>query len=79
MDNLQLVAIFKLNGLPVCPWDNLQIQFNSDAVRLHTQILDQGSEREAIRKFALFAIDLEFHDWTSTFWFSALSLMDDIS
>ena len=72
MDDLQLVSILEMDVLPARSRNNLQVQFNSDAVRLHTQMLDQGSEREAIRKVALVAVDLEFHDWINTFLFAAV-------
>ena len=47
--------------LPVRSRNNLQVQFNGDAVRLHAQMLDQSGQSEAVRKIALLAIDVKFH------------------
>ena len=74
MNDFQFVAIFKYRGLPLGAGDDFQIQLHGHAVGLHAELCDQSSYGKAVRKFALFAIDVESHEKAIGFWPLALSL-----
>ncbi len=61
MYDLQFVAVFEARRRPIRAGNNLQIQFHRYAIGFHAQMVDQGRDRQAIRKIALFSVDLQFH------------------
>jgi hypothetical protein len=42
--------------------NDFQVQLHGDPVRFHTELCDQRGNTKVIRKFALFAIDVEEHN-----------------
>jgi len=61
MDNLKLVAILERRRFPLASRNNFQVQLHGYAVRLHAKLRDQRSHGQAVRKVALFAVDVEEH------------------
>ena len=55
------VAIFERGCLPLGAGNDFQVQLHGNAVRLHAKLADQRSHGQAVRKVALFAVDVEEH------------------
>jgi hypothetical protein len=60
--NLQLVSVFELSLRPLIARDDLKIQFYGDTIGLHSQQLNQTGESEAVREFALVAVEVDLHE-----------------
>ncbi len=61
MDNLQAVAFRKVGFAPLFTWDNRAIQFDSDTVLLHSELLKQSGKRKREVEAASFPVDHELH------------------
>ena len=62
MDDLEAVAFGEQRGGPAVAGDNVAVEFDGNAVRLHAELFDQGGEGEPVGgKLALFAIDEQTH------------------
>lgn len=62
MDDLEAVAFGEKRGGPAVAGDNVAVEFDGNAVRLHAEFLDQGGQGEPVGgKLALFAIDEQTH------------------
>ena len=61
MHDLKLVISFERYGFPVRARDNLEIQLDGNAVRLHAEMGNKSSNGQAVREVARFAIDVEKH------------------
>ena len=71
MNDFQFVAIFKDSGFPLGAGDDFQIQLHGHAVGLHAKLCDQRGNSKAVRKVALFTVDVEGHEscWLLAFGF----------
>jgi hypothetical protein len=62
MDDLEAVAFGEKRGGPAVAGDNVAVEFDGNAVRLHPELFDQGGQGEpAGGKLPLFAIDEDTH------------------
>src|SRR5437899_3427949 len=61
MHDLELVAIMEFSRWPIRSRHDLQVQLHGNAVRLHSQSLDQGRHVEAVGEFLPFAVHLKEH------------------
>jgi hypothetical protein len=62
MDDLEAVAFGEKRGGPAVAGDNVAVEFDGNAVRLHAELFDQGRQGEAVGgKLPLFAIDQQTH------------------
>ncbi len=62
MDDLEAVAFAEERGGPAVAGDNVAVEFDGNAVRLHAELFDQGGQGEAVGgKLPLFAIDEQTH------------------
>jgi len=62
MDDLEAVAFAEKRGGPAVAGDNVAVEFDGNAVRLHPELFDQGGQSEAVGgKLPLFAIDKQTH------------------
>jgi len=62
MDDLEAVILGEKRGGPAVAGDNVAVEFDGNAVRLHAELFDQGGQGELVAgKLALFAIDEQTH------------------
>jgi hypothetical protein len=62
VDDLETVAFGEKRGGPAVAGDNVAVEFDGNAVRLHAELFDQGGQGELVAgKLALFAIDEQTH------------------
>ena len=62
MDDLEAVAFAEERGGPAVAGDNVAVEFDGHAVRLHPELFDQRGQGEPVGgKLALFAIDEQTH------------------
>ena len=62
MDDLEAVAFAEKGGGPALAGDNVAVEFDGNAVRLHAELFDQGGQGEgAGGKLPLFAINEQTH------------------
>jgi hypothetical protein len=62
MDDLEAVAFGEERGGPAVAGDNVAVEFDGNAVRLHAELFDQRRQGEAAGgKLPLFAIDEQTH------------------
>lgn len=61
VNDFQFVSILECGCFPQRAGNDLKVQLHGYAVRLHAELGDQGRNGQAVRKLALFAIDVEDH------------------
>jgi hypothetical protein len=61
VDDLQAVFIVKFGGTPALAREDVEIQFDGDAVVLHAEVFDERGDGERVGKLALLAVDLKSH------------------
>jgi hypothetical protein len=59
--DLQAIAVGELSFHPLAAGHDIEIQFDSHAVGLHSQMLDQATERDGPLDEVIVAVDHEFH------------------
>ena len=61
VNDFQFVTVLKRGRLPLGAGNDFKVQLHGNPVRLHAELRDQCSHSQAVRKFALFAIDVKEH------------------
>jgi hypothetical protein len=61
MDNFQFIAVGEWGSIPTIPRNEVAVEFDGDAVGLHAELLKEIGKRRNRAKFAVFAVDGEFH------------------
>jgi hypothetical protein len=61
MHDFQFVAVLKRCRVPLGAGNDFKIQFHGYPVRLHAELRHQRRNGQAVRKVALFTIDIELH------------------
>ena len=57
VDNLQAISVVEFGPSPLSTRDNFAIQFDRNAIALHSKLLDQLRQRESAGKTLLVTID----------------------
>src|SRR5438128_10365766 len=66
MNDLQLVAVQEWCGSPAIARNQFAVQFNSDAVGLHFQVVEESGQGGNYAELTIFAVDHQSHSAART-------------